>query len=246
MLPKRSAVKVFRYHTKNEGERDTLAFDPITIEGPVCDLVYRAVDKCKEVIEAIQKLGAAGLEAVSYPEDALHEIVTNAVLHRDYSIAADVQVRVFDDRIEIESPGRFPGHVTVANALNEQFARNPKLVRLANKFPNAPNKDVGEGLNIAFEAMEKLRLKPPTIEERNNSVIVTLRHESLASPEQLVMDYLAGHDEITNLIARDLTGIRSENSMKDVFYRLRSRGMLEQVPGKTVGNKAAWRKVKNA
>jgi len=71
-----------------------------------------------------------------------------------------VQVRIFDDRIEIESPGRFPGHVTVANVLNEQFARNPKLVRLANKFPNAPNKDVGEGLNTAFEAMEKLRLKP--------------------------------------------------------------------------------------
>ena len=244
ILPKRSAIKVFRYHTKNEGERDTLAFDPVTIEGPACDLVYRAVDKCKEVIEAIQKLGPAGLETVSYPEEALHEIVTNAVLHRDYSIAADVQVRIFDDRIEIESPGRFPGHVTVANVLNEQFARNPKLVRLANKFPNAPNKDVGEGLNTAFEAMEKLRLKAPTIEEHDKSVVVILRHESLASPEQLVMEYLDTHDEITNLIARDLTGIRSENSMKDVFYRLRTRGLLEPVPGKTVGNKAAWRKAK--
>jgi ATP-dependent DNA helicase RecG len=163
------------------------------------------------------------------------------VLHRDYSIPADIQIRIFDNRVEIESPGRLPGHVTAKNILNEQFARNPKLVRIINKFPDPPNKDVGEGLNTAFEAMEKLRLKPPQIEERDNAVLVTLRHESLGSPEQIVMDYLRTHDEITNSIGRDLTGIKSENTMKEVFYRLRDRGMLEQVPGK-LGNKAAWRK----
>lgn len=241
ILPKRSAVKVFQYKTKMEGERDTLAFDPITIEGPVYDLIYAAVDRTKEVVEAIQKLGTEGLESVTYPEDALHEIITNAVLHRDYSIAADVQVRVYDNRIEIESPGRFPGHVTPQNVMKEQFARNPKIVRLVNKFPDAPNKDVGEGLNTAFEAMEKLRLKPPIIEERENSVLVTLRHESLGSPEQLVMEYMGSHDEITNAVARDLTGIKSENTMKNVFYRLRDRGLLEQVPDK-YGIRAAWRR----
>jgi ATP-dependent DNA helicase RecG len=241
ILPKRSAVKIFRYKTKAEGERDTLAFDPITIEGPIYELVYAAVDKAKAVVESIEKLGAHGMERVSYPEEALHEIITNAVLHRDYSIAADTQVRIFDNRVEIESPGRFPGHVTPDNVLNEQFARNPKIVRLINKFPDAPNKDVGEGLNTAFEAMEKLRLKRPLIEERDNSVLVILRHESLGSPEQLVMDYMKTHEEITNPIARELTGIKSENEMKRVFYRLRERGILEPVPEKK-GNKSAWRK----
>lgn len=242
ILPKRSAIKIFRYSTKGEGERDTLAFDPLTIEGPLYDLIYAAVEKSREVIESIQKLGPSGLEAVSYPEEALHEIVTNAVLHRDYSIAADVQIRIYDDRVEIESPGKLAGHVTVANVLKEQYARNPKVVRLINKFPNPPNKDVSEGLNTAFEAMEKLRLKAPELVEQDNSVLVTLKHERLASPEQLVMEYMNSHEEITNLVARDLTGIRSENSMKEVFYRLRNRGLLEQVPGK-LGNKAAWRKV---
>lgn len=241
LLPKRSAVKVLQYKTKTEAERDTLAFPPATVEGPLYDLIYDAVDKTRTVVESIQKLGTEGLENVAYPEDALHEIITNAVLHRDYSIAADVQVRVYDNRIEIESPGRFPGHVTPQNVLREQFARNPKIVRLINKFPDAPNKDVGEGLNTAFEAMQKLRLKPPTIEERENSVIVTLRHESLGSPEQLVMEYMDSHKEITNAIARDLTGIKSENTMKNVFYRLRNRGLLEQVPGKS-GIRAAWRR----
>lgn len=96
-------------------------------------------------------------------------------------------------------------------------------------------------MNTVFEVMEKLRLKPPIIEERENSVVVILRHESLGSPEQIVMEYLASHDEITNSIGRDLTGIKSENTMKEVFYRLRDRDLLEQVPGK-LGNKAAWRK----
>jgi len=89
--------------------------------------------------------------------------------------------------------------------------------------------------------MEKLRLKAPLVEERDNSVVVTLRHESLGSTEQSVMDYLESHDEITNSIGRDLTGIKSENTMKEVFYRLRNLDLLEQVPGK-LGNKAAWRK----
>jgi ATP-dependent DNA helicase RecG len=241
ILPKRSAVKIFRYKTKAEGERDTLATDPITVDGAVYELIYASVEKTKEMVEGVQKLGTTGMEKIFYPEEALHEIITNAVLHRDYSIAADVQVRVFDNRIEIESPGRFPGHITEKNVLSEQFARNPKIVRLINRFPNAPNKDVGEGLNTAFEAMNKLRLKEPVIAERENSVMVVLRHESLGSPEQLVMDYIGSHDEITNALGRDLTGIKSENTMKEVFYRLRDRDLLEPVPEK-LGNKAAWRK----
>lgn len=55
------------------------------------------------------------------------------------------------------------------------------------------------------------------------------------------MSYLEYHDEITNSVARELTGIRSENSMKEVFLSLNRRQLIERVPGK-LGNKAAWRK----
>jgi ATP-dependent DNA helicase RecG len=240
-LPKRSAVKILRYQTKQEAERDFLVFDPITMEGPLYELIYSSVERAKEIIEGIEKAGPAGMEKIIYPEEALHELLTNAVLHRDYSVTADVQVRIFDNRVEIESPGRLPGHVTVDNITKTQFARNPKIVRLINKFSNPPNKDVGEGINTAFEAMGKLRLKKPTIEELEGSVLVTLRHESLASPEQIVMDFLKAETEITNAIGRELTGIKSENSMKQVFYRLRERGQLEQTP-KLAGKKPSWRK----
>lgn len=241
ILAKRSAVKILRYQTKTDAERDFLVFDPITVEGDLYNLIYDSVDKVKEIIEGIEKMGPSGMEKITYPEEALHEILTNAVLHRDYNVAADVQVRIFDNRVEIESPGRLPGHVTVENIANTQFARNPKIVRLINKFKNPPNKDVGEGVNTAFEAMGKLRLKKPVIEEGEGSVLVTLKHESLASPEQIVMEYLKTEPEITNLIGRELTGIKSENSMKQVFYRLRERGQLEQCP-KVAGKKPAWRK----
>jgi ATP-dependent DNA helicase RecG len=240
-LPKRSAVKIFQYKSKeDEGSRETLAFDPITIEGSAYELIRASVEKTKELVESIKKLGVGGLETISYPEETLHEIVTNAVLHRDYSIASDIQIRIYDNRIEVESPGRLPGHVTLRNILTTQAARNPKMVRLINKFPNPPNKDVGEGLNTAFEAMKKLRLKEPELEERESSVVVYIAHAPLGSAEDTVMEYLKAHDEITNSIGRDLTGIRSENTMKEVFYRLDKRKMIERVPEKK-GNLAAWR-----
>jgi|TARA_R100000455_G_scaffold31194_2_gene23871 ATP-dependent DNA helicase RecG len=243
ILPKRSAVKILRYQTKADAERDFLVGDPETIEGPIYHLIYNSVDRVREIIEGIEKIGPSGMERVRYPQEALHELLTNAVLHRDYSIAADVQVRIFDNRVEIESPGKLPGHVTVENIVKTQFARNPKIVRIVNKFKNPPNKDVGEGINTAFEAMEKLRLKKPIFDELDGSVLVTLSHESLASPEQIVMEYLKESDEITNQIARELTGIKSENTMKNVFYRLRDRGELEQSP-KVPGKKHSWRKAK--
>lgn len=241
-LPKRCGIKVFRYKTRDdEGSRDVLAFTPLTIEGCVYQLVYQAVSKAKELIEDIQKLGKDGLESVTYPEETLHEIITNAVLHRDYSVTADIQIRIFDNRVEIESPGVLPGHITRENILDEQFARNPQIVRLINKFPNPPNKDVGEGLNTAFEAMRKIRLKEPEIHERDNSVLVIIRHAPLASPEETVMDYLDSNNEIANRIAREITGINSENAMKRIFKKLANKGMIEPVPGK-VGFASAWRK----
>jgi ATP-dependent DNA helicase RecG len=199
-----------------------------------------AVSKTKEIIEGISKLGEKGLEKITYPDETLHEIITNAVLHRDYSIASDVHVRVYDNRIEVESPGTLPGHVTKANILSEQSARNPKIVRLINKFPDPPNKDVGEGLNTAFEAMRKLKLRPPEVAERDNSVIVHIRHAPLASPHDIVVSYLTNHEEVTNRIVRDLTGIGSENVVKQVFLDLNARKMLERVPGKK-GSASAWR-----
>lgn len=109
-----------------------------------------------DTVERIPVMKETGLKAVVYPRNAIHEIITNAVIHRDYGVNDDVHVRIFDNRIEIYSSGPHLAHITVDNILDERFARNQKIVRLANKFPDAPYKDVGEGLNTAFEAMREL------------------------------------------------------------------------------------------
>jgi ATP-dependent DNA helicase RecG len=80
--------------------------------------------------------------------------------------------------------------------------------------------------------MKNSRLKPPIIREAETVVIVEIRHDRLASPEESVMDYLANHAEITNRVARELTGIRSENTMKLVFLRLAKLDLIKRIPGR--------------
>lgn len=231
ILQKRCGLKIYRYKTKEKvGTRETLAFLPVSVDGCIYDQIYAAVAKTGEIVEQVKVLGTDGLENAKYPREALHEIITNAVIHRDYSYADDIHVRIFENRIEVENPGKLPAHITTSNILSERFARNGTLVRIINKFPNPPNQDIGEGLNTAFEAMRSVRLKDPVIQQRENSVLVTLSHESLASPEELVMEYLIKNPKINNSAAREICHIGSENVMKRVFERLIDRGLIERIP----------------
>lgn len=244
LLPKRCGVKVYRYRTsEDEGTREALEGTPGTVEGCLYRQIYASVSSTKKIIEAVRRMTPAGLIEVEYPEETLHEIITNALLHRDYSIPDDVHIRVYDNRVEVESPGKLPGHITPQNILDERFSRNGNLVRIINKFPNPPNKDVGEGLNTAFRAMQQLRLRQPEIIQGENSVLVTIRHEQLASPEQLIMGYLDTHDTISNGVAREICVIREDWRIRSLFGRLVDAGMIEKVPGSTTSNTAYRKRV---
>jgi len=231
-IPKHCGIKIYRYKTKeSQGFRESLAFDPITIEGCLYEQIRSAVRETADIVEKIPKMGDESLVSVIYPPETLHEIITNAVLHRDYSIGDDVHIRIFDNRLEIESPGKLPAHITERNILDERFARNGSVVRILNKFPDPPNKDVGEGLNTAFDAMHKLGLKEPVIREKENSVLVSIRHEPLASPEEAIMDFLESNETVNNAQAREVTHIRADYQVKNIFGRMVKAGMIEQVPG---------------
>lgn len=238
-LPKRTGIKIYRYNTSDEqGNRETLEFNPISIEGNGYNQIITAVSRTAEIIESIRINTTEGMKEVNYPREALHEIITNAVLHRDYSITDDIHIVIFNNRVEIKSPGNLPGHVTPQNILDERFARNPAIVRIMNKFPDAPNKDVGEGLNTVFEAMRSMKLKEPLVTQENGYVIVTLKHESLAGPEERVLEYLSKHESITNKIARGICFIGSENKMKTILQKMVKNNILEPVPSTTRYNAA--------
>lgn len=243
VLPKRSGVKIYRYQTSAaEGTRESLLGNPESVEGHAYTLISSAVERTAEIIESVRVNTPEGLESLSYPITALHEIITNAVLHRDYSVADDIHIRIFDNRVEVVSPGTLPAHITPENILEERFARNAALVRLINKFPDPPNKDVGEGLNTAFHAMRAMKLKPPAISQRGGYVQVVLRHEPLASPEELILEHLSSNTQITNRIAREICFIGSENKMKGILQRMVKKDLIELVPG-TTRYSAAYRLV---
>jgi ATP-dependent DNA helicase RecG len=155
VVPKKCAIKVARYETKElVPDREHLVGTPLTIEGPARVQIDAAITAVTQMIEEVSILAADGtLKPARYPPEALKEVIVNAVIHRDYNISDDILVWVFDNRIEVRSPGVLPGHMTRDNILSERFARNPTIVRLLNKFPDAPNKDIGEGLNTVFAKM---------------------------------------------------------------------------------------------
>ncbi|SEP65209.1 ATP-binding protein [Streptomyces radiopugnans] len=244
VVPKRCAVKIARYNTKNrEPRREHLATTPLTIEGPARVVIEETISAVTNLIESVSVLQPSGeMTPVKYPPEVLKEIIVNAVIHRDYNISDDILVYVFDDRVEVRSPGPLPGSMTLDNLLQDRFSRNPTIVRLLNKYPDPPNKDIGEGLRTVVAKMAEAKLQSPVFSIEGNYFVVELGHTPLARPHEIVMEYLDSHEEITNSTGRSLTGISSENSMKDVFYALRKAGKIEMVPGKR-GNKSAWRKV---
>jgi ATP-dependent DNA helicase RecG len=243
VVPRKCAIKITRYETKEDDpERDHLA-QQFTIEGPSYQLIHQAVRTVTEIMSSIDVWTTEGLKKLSYPPEAVWETIVNAVIHRDYSISDDIQIFIFDNRIEILSPGRLPGYVTIENILSARFSRNAKMVRTLNRYKNPPNKDLGEGLNTTFQKMKEFGLRDPIITEHGNYLKVTLPHLPLAAPTAAIMEFLNTHEQITNRQARDITGIKSENLVKVEFYKLRDEGHIERVP-ELAGPKSAWRLTK--
>lgn len=240
VIPKKCSVKIVRYETKEDDpERDHLGFTE-TIEGPLFPLIRASVERVTDIMSSINVWTTHGAKSMQYPPETLWEIVVNAMIHRDYSVSDDVQILIFDNRIEVLSPGRLPGFVSRENILDVRYARNPKIVGMLSKYKNAPNKDIGEGLNTAFQKMKEWKMRNPEILEEDNYVRVVIPHASLATPQEAIMEFLSNNPTITNKQARDITGIKSENAVKSEFYKLRDAGTIEMIP-ELKGNKAAWR-----
>ena len=111
------------------------------------------------------------------PEDVWLEAVVNALVHRSYSNIGDhVHVDVYDDRIEVESPGRVPGLVDVTDPTRTtRFARNPRVARVCAdlRFGQEP----GEGVRRMYEEMRLAGLPAPAYRQTSGSVRVSLSGE---------------------------------------------------------------------
>lgn len=105
------------------------------------------------------------IDTYEIPPEALREAVINAIVHRDYVISgSDIKIAVFDDRIEITSPGGFPRGITVEDILSGRSEiRNRIIARLFKEAGLIEN--WGRGIGKIIKACEKCGLKRPDIIE---------------------------------------------------------------------------------
>lgn len=108
------------------------------------------------------------------PLDAIREAFVNAVSHREYQIRGRrVEVRQFDDRLEIISPGSLPAYITIDNMVEEHFSRNSRIVR--GLFQWKMIEELGLGVDRMFSLMAEEGHPPPEFQATRDSVTVTLR-----------------------------------------------------------------------
>jgi len=161
----------------------------IRVEAPLVVLIQKAREAIQPFIRERQQLHDLFFtEKSEYPTYVWQEAIVNAVAHRDYSLqGAPIEVWMYDDRMEIRSPGLPPAPVTI-EALNRRervhFSRNPLLVRTLTDLQYM--RDLGEGIPRMFDEMDRAGCYPPKFEVIGGFVFqVTLRNEPIYDPTTL-------------------------------------------------------------
>jgi len=235
ILKKKCSIKISHYFGTKQvytGEPNFVR-RPFSIEGPLLKQIEQAVVYFEEVVRSSPPKLKGPTFAPSFliPSWVFQEAITNAVIHRNYAIEDDIQVRFFADRVEVESPGTYPGHITVANIRSERFSRNPIILRTLNRFAKAPNLDTGEGVDRMFKVMHESNLYeplyfPPKI--RPYSVLVVLLNMQRIEYWDIVSNFLDKNGKISNKEARKITGIQDTIKMSRMLKEWKEKGLLEK------------------
>lgn len=242
-------VRVLRYEGRGQetGARANVVGDR-RIEGPLVRQIEEAKALITEWLPQAIRLGEDGRfgSMTIIPEAAWLEALVNAVTHRSYSLGGDhTRVLLFQDRVEVESPGRLPGLVRVESIRRTRFARNPWIARALSDL--GYGRELGEGVNRMFEEMQRAGLPEPLYEQGPASVRVTLKAdrtgarmlELLPSGSGRFVEYVTQRGQVTTSEAVDLLS-RSRPTVLRYLRRLQNTGLLERV-GSTYDPTAYWR-----
>lgn len=226
--------------------------EDIMLSGNIPLLIGQARELIAAKLGTVNRLGPTGkFEGIPVlPESAWLEAIVNAVTHRSYSLQGDgVRVRDFEDRLEVESPGRLPGLVRVKNIRETRYSRNPHIARVLAEMTGYV-RELNEGVERMFEEMARYGLREPKFEVGDGSVKVILfkqpdegkgRNDLLLAGEVLWLEIRVGEPQFRGFIAR----IRSERQMRtselgellgvsaptarNYMKRLESVGLVRQV-----------------
>ncbi|MCX7838281.1 MAG: putative DNA binding domain-containing protein [Anaerolineae bacterium] len=201
------------------------------IRGPLPEQIRRAETWLMANMRKGARLDAFQREErTEYPLPAVREAIVNAVAHRDYAIRGDeIRVLMFSDRIEVYSPGRLPGHVTVENIVEERYSRNEVIVQVLADLGFVER--LGYGIDRMIRQMREWGLPAPRFAETTNGFKVTLRGpgEKLVSAESekskwhrldlnerqlAALDFIVQHQRLTNRDYHDLFPDVSEETIR--------------------------------
>jgi len=247
----RANLRLLRYEgtTAETGPRMNLTKD-IRLELPLPKLLDEAFRIIGTQLREFTRLVKGGkfLTTPEYPMFAWQEAISNAVVHRAYNITGtDIQIKLFDDRVEVESPGKLPGLVRVHNMRRIHFSRNPLITRVMTEMEYT--RELGEGVDRMILEMEKLGLEPPVFEEYAFMLRATLRNNlekrglqlparngmtsemaGLNQRQRAVLVYLRKHEAIARVEYEQLFGVSVITAKRD-FQKLSEKGFIKKIGG---------------
>lgn len=227
-------------------------------EGRILDMVRASLDFVRSQIKERTKLGTDGRfhTTPEYPEFAWKEIIINAIAHRDYSIkGTDIQIKMFDDRITVESPGTLPGIVRLNNLRSVHFSRNPKIARFLQEYEYV--KEFGEGVDRMFNEMAAAGLPAPEYHDNAFMLNATIRNGvtneangaisevingaiNLTTTEQSVLAAIKKKPKITKAELQATTSF-GKSTIDRAIKTLKENGLIERIGS----NKTGYWKIKN-
>ena len=185
-------VRFLRYDGKKSltGERINVIKEK-TFDDAIPNLIIKVTDFVRSQLREFQMLDKNGQFKVipEYPEFAWFEGIVNAVLHRDYRVRGDhIRISMYDDRLEIFSPGKLPNTVTLETMKYRRFSRNPRIARILTEFGWV--KELNEGVNRIYDEMQRFFLNEPKYSEPNGSSVLLVLENSITSRHLRAKDKL--------------------------------------------------------
>jgi len=167
-------------------ESADVRFRTIDMRGSIFSLVYRLVDAVNADLPKGFMLpeGTLQAESVGLPIAALREAIVNSLMHGSFREQRPIQIRRFDNRIEIENAGY---SLKPADELGQpgSIPRNPALAQILHDTNLAETK--GSGIRAMRRLMKTAHLAPPTFESNRsgNSFTTILLLHNFLNPEDL-------------------------------------------------------------
>ena len=174
----RARIRFVRYEgTEAKVGAEMNVIKDVVFEGRVLQVIEKALEFVRSQIKERTYLGADTrfVTAPEYPEFAWKELIVKDVAHRDYSIKGTViQIKMFDDRLTVESPGTLPGIVRLNNMRHVHFSRNPKIAQFLHEYEYV--QEFGEGVDRLYEVMETAGLPQPEYRVEAFMLYATIRN----------------------------------------------------------------------